>query len=288
MKLTQDNSRTKGIVAGIDVGTVLHRPTSGVCRSGGNGFSLTHTFIDRLSRKQALEPFDRFDVIAVDGPVLPIDVLDYRIRPVEKLYLWGAFHRRCKAGETTHGIGAAVRRGGCDTAVQFADTAQQADCDIAIPRVQRERNVVEAFPNCFMGVMLPDDCFRNPIPRLSRGEKFGWLLERWRANRIFVRLRNLLTWNDDRFWREIEFNTHHEEQAGLVCALTAICALREKYVAVGEQGTGYFFLPPWRTWAPWAKDGLRRNLRDRRLRIHTDRVEIWINGKTINVAPPLQ
>lgn len=64
-------------VAGIDVGLTLKDPTSGICRSGNRGLLVRHTYIDKLSRSSQFETEERFDVLAIDAPVLQIDHLDY-------------------------------------------------------------------------------------------------------------------------------------------------------------------------------------------------------------------
>jgi hypothetical protein len=58
-----------------------------------------------------------------------------------------------------------------------------------------------------------------------------------------------------------------------VCALTALCVLRGKYVAVGEKEGGYFFLPPWSMWADWARGAL-----DTQRTKGEPTVDVWING----------
>jgi hypothetical protein len=57
-------------VAGIDVGLTLIDRTSGVCRTVDQGEVLGHTYIDRLSRLQALGGDETsFDVLAIDAPL---------------------------------------------------------------------------------------------------------------------------------------------------------------------------------------------------------------------------
>lgn len=273
-----------GSLVGIDVGLVLHTPTSGLCRTGDCGFQVTHSYIDKLSRQAALSIPDQIDLLAVDGPVLPAGQLDYATRPVEKALLWGVFQRRCAVGETRRGIGAALRRGGCDTATQFARRTTGSDCETTYPQIQAELHVVEAFPNAFLGVMLPDDQYPDPMPKLKRGGKFEWLLERWRRQGCVQALQTALNWDEPDFWSELSTNSHHEEQAGLICALTAVCVYRGSYVAVGEPIGGYLFLPPWNMWADWAKQGIGRNRTDRRL---TRPVEVWIDGTRYGNDQPL-
>lgn len=260
---------------GIDVGLVLHSPTSGLCRTGTCGFQVTHSFIDKISRQVALEVPDLIDVLAIDGPVLPCGHLDYEVRPVEKALLWGPFQRRCAVGETRRGIGAALRRGGCDTALQFAERTSGSGTTTDYPQIQAGLHVVEAFPNAFLGVMLSDSDYPNPMPRLKRGGKFEWLLERARDGQFLRRLRDELGWDEPALWSELHSNTHHEEQAGLICALSAVCVHRNRYVAVGEPIGGYIFLPPWDLWAEWARKAVAKNRQDKRL---TRSVDVWIDG----------
>lgn len=269
---------------GIDVGLVLHSPTSGLCRTGDCGFAATHSFLDKLSRQASLKMPARVDLLAIDGPVLPAGQLDYDLRPVEKIFLWNVFRRRCSVGETRRGIGAALRRGGCDTALQFASRTSNSICTTTYPQIQKGLHVIEAFPNAFLGVMLPDAQYPNPMPTLRRGGKFEWLLASWRQLGCVQRLQKTLAWTEPALWAELQTNTHHEEQAGLVCALTAVCVLKNTYVAVGEPQGGYLFLPPWSLWSDWAKNGVCRNRIDRRL---PRPVDVWIDGVKYSSNQPL-
>ena len=78
-------------IAGIDVGLTLVDRTSGVSRTGDAGEVLTHTYIDRLSRAEALGGEISLEVLAIDAPVLPRHELHYRARACEKVFVWGAF-----------------------------------------------------------------------------------------------------------------------------------------------------------------------------------------------------
>jgi predicted nuclease with RNAse H fold len=270
-------------VAGIDVGLTLIDRTSGVCRTGDDGEVIAHTYIDRLSRVQELGRAIFFDVLAIDAPVLLKHELHYRPRACEKMFIWGAFQRRCKCGETqVSGTGQALRRAGIDTAHAFADDVATSDCVRAFPRVFGDHNIVEAFPNAFIGITLPEQTFGST---LARGAKFDWLYDRWLESGVPGRLKGLLGWDRETFWRAIEDNSHHDERAALVCALTALCVLRGTYVAVGEPSGGYFFLPPWETWAEWARTAVNQNRIDRRLPAP---VEIWISGNRFTTERALQ
>src|SRR6056297_3415147 len=246
-------------LVGIDVGLVLHRATSGLCRTGSDGFSVARSYTDQLSRQSAIEIPEQIDLLAIDGPVLPTNQIDYRIRPTEKALLWNVFRRRCAVGETCRGIGAALRRGGCDTARQFGDRTANSNCQTTYPQIQAHRHVIEAFPNAFMGVMLDDAPYMESMPRLKRGGRFEWLLSTWRKNAAVQQLKTRLQWDEPELWKELASNGDHEEQAALVCALTAVCVYRNAYVAVGEPIGGYLFLPPWELWAEWAIKGIDHN-----------------------------
>ncbi|MEQ8848159.1 hypothetical protein [Botrimarina sp.] len=271
------------IVLGIDVGLVLHRPTSGVCLSGEGRFAVGHACADKLSRAAVIGPVERVDVVAIDGPVLPRGSLHFGVRPVEKVFCWKPFIGRASVGETRHGIGAALRRGGCDTAEQFGELTSGSPCATPYPRVQQGRHLVEAFPNALLGLMLPEADF-DEQPKHRRGGRFDWLLRAWRERRGDKRLRRAIGWDDAALWREIGSNTHHEEQAGLLCAATAACVVQNRYTAVGEPQGGYLFFPPWELWAPWAKEGLGRNRDDPRL---PRPVDVWIDGERFAAAEPL-
>lgn len=88
-------------------------------------------------------------------------------------------------------------------------------------------------------------------------------------------MKAVLDWDREAFWLAVIENKHHDERAALVCALTTLCVLRGLYVAVGEPSGGYFFLPPWDSWAEWARDALKRSRVDRRL---PAQIDICIDG----------
>jgi hypothetical protein len=269
-------------VAGIDVGLTLVGRTSGVCRTGLSGEVVTHTYIDRLSRSAALGRNLRFSVLAIDGPVLPEGQLHYLPRPCEKVFVWGAFQKRCKCGESqVSGTGQALRRAGIETAHAFAAEVSSDSCGRDFPRVFGAHNVVEAFPNAFLGISLPETAFESTP---ARGEKFDWLYDEWIRHQIPAQLRATVAWDRDGFWQAILVNKHHDERAALVCAVTGICVLRGSYVAVGEASGGYFFLPPWNTWAPWARCAINSNRADRRL---PKPVDVWIDGTRYGASDKL-
>ncbi len=260
---------------GIDVGLTLKDPTSGICSTGDAGFVLTHTFIDKRSRVTALPSGGKWDVLAIDGPVLAPGPVHYQLRGVECLFAWGTFQTRCKPGfSQVARTGQGLRRGGCDTAEQFEQETLGNGLRREIPRVYPGKNIVEAFPNAFLGILL-DDMIYEGVPELQRGEKFSWLLEGFRA-RTMSAIKQHLNWPHEGFWRALAENNQHDEQAGLVCALTAICVWQGSYTAVGDPHGGYFFLPPWQLWQQWAKDAL--NVNRARLERAGNTAQVWIDG----------
>jgi hypothetical protein len=268
-------------IAGIDSGLTLKDATSGVCRTGAGGFALGHTYIDKLSRMQLLSPLKRFDCLGVDAPVLPKGVLHYTPRPVESLFMCGAFQTRCKPGAShVTGTGQALRRAGCDAAVQFeAETA--ATAPVNYPRIQQGQNVVEAFPNAFLGVMLPSEVI--DAAAAGRGEKTDTFFALCVQRGVFAALEQHLAWLDPPFWASFPVTTHHDDLAALVCAATAVCAYTGKYVAVGEPSGGYFFFPPWPLWQRWARVALAGERRRAEFRA----VRVWIDGREFDAASSL-
>lgn len=260
-------------VAGIDVGLTLVHPTSGVCRTGPSGEVVAHTYADRLSRVAVLGQAPALSVVAIDAPLLPQQELHYDIRLVEKVFVWGAFQGRCKPGEShVKGTGQALRRAGAETARSLDGASLRQALPRPFPRVFDQLNIVEAFPNGVLGVSLDESVFRD-CPQ--RNEKFDWLYERWLSQGTLARLQSILNWPREAFWEAAASNNQHDERAAIVCAMTAICVLRGSYVAVGEPNTGFFFLPPWAIWQPWARSALRANRVDARL---ARPVEVWIDG----------
>jgi hypothetical protein len=46
-------------------------------------------------------------------------------------------------------------------------------------------------------------------------------------------------------------------QAALICLLTAALADKGTAAIIGEPEGGWFWLPPWTLWQPWATQGLK-------------------------------
>ena len=114
---------------------------------------------------------------------------------------------------------------------------------------------MEAFPNAFLGVLMPE-VELLAAPKLKRGRRFDWLYEQvakqgsW--NRCCQRPLDL----PDVVWHRLRSETNHELRAALICLLTAALAKKGSATIIGEIEGGWFWLPPWSLWEPWAKEGL--------------------------------
>ena len=60
----------------------------------------------------------------------------------------------------------------------------------------------------------------------------------------------------DVVWRRLRSETDHDLRAAIICLLTAALADKGMAAVIGESEGGWFWLPPWSLWEPWAKEGL--------------------------------
>lgn len=239
-------------LAGLDVGLALERRTSGIativerqidlCRCRGGAHACAPIL--------AAGPFQ---VIAIDGPIVPADSDPRSARAVERLFASGLFQRRCKPGFShVRGTGRRLRTAAGSAADRLTAAAPLANASPAFPRV-RPGGIVEAFPNAFLGVCLDDRCYAS-MPALRRGEKFDWLYDQWVREELVARLP--LPGELEELPRVFARTSNHDERAALVCVLTALLTARGTFTAVGNEAQGWFFLPPWEAWQPWAKDAI--------------------------------
>ena len=254
---------------GIDVGFSATRRTTGVAALGHGGLPLTHLHRNQLEQRLR-EPNVTFMAAAVDGPVLAAD--DDQLRACEHLFCFGLFGRRCRPGLSHRGAGIQFRTAGSEVAGQVFAHTSNANLCVAFLRVL-PCNVVEAFPNAFLAVCLPEEVHAK-TPRLRRGQRSDWLYERWVEQGTLKEVLAAI----DLAWPEGAAQcfcgvTNHDERAAVICLLTAAVVASGSYVAVGEQVGGYFFLPPWKLWEAWAKIELDLQ------RCRLEGVEVWIDGR---------
>ncbi len=192
-----------------------------------------------------------FDCIAVDGPLVPHGTPPSLCRPVEQALGGGGFARRCKAAFShVPGTGRLLREHAGAAADRLLAAAPQPT---RVPAVRAAPGIIEAFPNAYLGVCLPDSVHAAQPP-LRRGRKFDWLYDRWLAPEHAGLL--------DRLGlpaclpAAMPGTRDHDERAALICLMTAHGALAGRVTTLGEPVGGWITLPPLDCWANWAQDAL--------------------------------
>lgn len=240
---------------GVDVGFSKTRPTTGIAWSNAGKFAAARTHSDWERRSRHLPPGTQFAVVAIDGPLVPHGTDDSLDRLCERLFIRGAFQTRCKPGLSNHGYGRDLRRAASQTAEQFLHLSLPNE---AIDKAIRPgTSIIEAFPNAFLGVLLPEARFA--LPAAGKRKKFDWLYDHAVEIGVFSLLFQSLDWLNQRLLDAIVIEKDHEKRAAWICLLTAACAATRKSEVVGDDQGGWFWLPQSDLWAPWARDALERN-----------------------------
>jgi hypothetical protein len=264
---------------GFDIGFSEKRRTSGVARLRGTILSCSRATSEWNCRARVLGD-GIADMTAIDGPVLKN--IDHPKRLCETVFSCGSFSRRCKpAFSHVPGTGRKFRVAGKEITERLANLTHGQNTVCAFPMISKGKNLVEAFPNAFLGVLVSDSCFKE-MPTLRRGKKFDWLYDQCCRSHVFravvdhVGLGSLPT-----ILTDIEANRDHEKRAALVCLLTAAGVMGGRYTAVGDDEGGYFFLPPFALWEDWARHELEiQRKRDRM-------VTVWVNGELFGASDNL-
>jgi predicted nuclease with RNAse H fold len=239
---------------GIDVGYSLARPTTGVAWSDKGKFGVAKTHTDWERRQQHIPAVSKFTVIAIDGPLVPIGSPESLDRLCERLFIRGAFQSRCKPGLSHHGFGRDLRRAAAETTAQVLYLAGP---NINIEKAIRGgTSIVEAFPNAFLGVLLPEARYASTA---GKRKKFDWLYDHAVDAGVFDEVMTTLDWNNAHLLQAIMVERDHKKLAAYVCLLTAACAASSKSEVVGDEHGGWFWLPPVELWAGWARDALAKN-----------------------------
>ena len=237
---------------GVDVGFSNKRPTTGFAiYENGKLQKLCRIHSGPAARASVLHGFSSFDVVAIDGPILPHDADPAAPRIAESLLSRGLFQRRCKPAASHFGLGLILREATRPFVEELGLRAKPANESFGNNQVVQEKALVEAFPNSFLGVLLDDGHYRTGR-RLKRGQKFDWLYEQALQAEVFDRLLKNLEWNDDCLLGFLETETDHEKRAALICLLTAAFAFKGSAQYVGDKTGGWICLPPKRLWAAWA------------------------------------
>jgi hypothetical protein len=97
----------------------------------------------------------------------------------------------------------------------------------AVPRIRSGKNIFEAFPNAFLGVLLAAEGF-DDMPPLRRGAKFDWLFEMCcRATRISDVVDSIGLPEIKEVLPTIETNTETRSESGIgLSAHCCVCCCR--------------------------------------------------------------
>ncbi|KWV47698.1 hypothetical protein AS026_13045 [Rhizobium altiplani] len=243
------------VLLGIDVGFSRSRPTTGIAWSKGGAFKATKTYTDWQRRSQHIPSATTFAVIAIDGPLVPLGSADSLERLCERIFIRGSFQVRCKPGLSHHGYGRDLRRAAAETAEQVVHLAAR---NTVVERTVRiGASIIEAFPNAFLGVLLPEARFA--MPAAGKRKKFDWLYDHAVDSGVLENLFHTIGWQNLKLVGTVLAERDHEKRAAWICLLTAACVAAGKSEVVGDELGGWFWLPPTYLWAQWAHDALARN-----------------------------
>jgi len=222
-------------IVGLDIGYSESKRTNAMALLRDGALTVKDPMFPS-ERDEMLRSLDTVDVIAIDAPIVPRGTPEDFVRTCEHVFTRGSFQRRCKPGMShVRGTGRLFRAEGR----RAADVAESV-----------AMKVVEAFPNAFLGVVLPEDAFANP-PKLRRGGKFDWLYDEWRRRGLFRRVVAAARLPEG-IAIACEIESNHDRRAALVCLLTAAFAAQQSCTIVGQPDDG-FFLPRFELWEPWAR-----------------------------------
>lgn len=247
---TRCDNHNRMHLIGLDIGFSQSRRTNALAELRGGELRVVKLSV--TERDTELRKLRYIDVIAIDAPIVPSECSTDSPRLVEQLFSRGVFQKRCKPGAShVPGTGHLLREHGTRVAAAVA-IASRWDTALSFPTVLPACGIVEAFPNAFLGVALPDEVYTS-VPKLKRGRKFDWLYDQWIARDLFSRavMRCGLPLDVTTM---LHTERDHEKRAALICLLTAAFAATGQAVAIGDRDTGYFFMPDIEFWAPWAMD----------------------------------
>ena len=237
-------------LVGVDIGYSKRRRSNGIAVFR-DGKIVRAKRLHVRERDTALRELRDIDVVAIDAPLLPPGTEDTLPRHCEHVFSCGVFQRRCKPGMShVRGTGQQLRAHGRQAVEQLLVARSFRPSTHPLQRVWPDAPIVEAFPNAFLGVIVPDSDYRTATTS-KRGRKFDWLYERWIKHRFFQRIVTAAGLPED-VAAICEAADDHDIRAALVCLLTAAFAANGTAVAVGQDVDGYFFLPPRHLWAGWA------------------------------------
>lgn len=247
------------MLLGLDVGFSKNRKSTGIAWLDENGsFGVARCGSERDDRLEAIPIGCGIALAALDGPLVPDGPLRMTVkRTAESQLSRGAFQRRCKPGSSHCGRGKDLRAAAHKTLGHIECRLEQRKGEVVAPFPFADKPVVEAFPNAFLGVMLPEACFPEP-GKLKPGKKFDHLYCCAVRCGVFDRLARTLAGLPKPLVEAINAETDHEKRAAYVCLLTAASTKQGKVTPVGDAATGWITLPPIDIWARWAQNEMAR------------------------------
>jgi hypothetical protein len=240
---------------GVDVGFAKDARSTGLAWRVNGVIGACRTGSAWSARSLSLPAGVTFDLAALDAPLVPAGP-GIPIRGCEAAFYRGAFWNRCRPGMSHHGRGLELRRAGEIASAQFTAVlhGKEISAGAAVPGVP----VVEAFPNTFLGVLLPERVYA-PCTKI-KGAKSDWLYQACVAEGVFVRLVEALGWPLAPTVDRLASERNHDIRAALICLLTAGFASAGTAAVVGDAQGGWFWLPPVDLWADWAVAAIKENV----------------------------
>ena len=228
---------------GIDVGFTNSGATTGLClitvEQNCLRWECRNSTTDEGERLQDLNSLitdpQVLNGAGIDGPLHPEGEPLTHYRAAEALLTGGTnyvFKTRCQPARTPN----------CQDLHRHA----RALAHLVLER-QPAARIVEAFPDAFLAFLLADADFQN----LPDGEPGGKKSDRyWQAAVTNSYLQALIGHLGLALQpaQPLDSIMDTDRRAAFVCALTALCVSRGKYVAVGDPTYGDFHLPPAEVW----------------------------------------
>lgn len=249
---------------GVDVGFSKKGKTTGLAWRVGGVIGSCRTGSVWTARGAALPAGVVFDLAAFDAPLVPAG-LGIPRRGCEAVFYRGAFWNRCRPGLSHHGRGLDLRRAGATAAEQFVAVVG-SEYQLMSAAVAGYA-MVEAFPNTFLSVLLPEALLERLSPGRSKSDR---LYEACLVEGVFNPLIDDLGWPVGETVAKLAAERDHDIRAAYVCLLTAGVAHAGTATVVGDNIGGWFWLPPIGLWADWARAAVSLTLFDARRRGYLD------------------
>jgi hypothetical protein len=268
---------------GIDTGWSVNGDTTGLCLITLDQNRIRWKCCNTGSRedrrredlKKLIERGTILNAVGIDGQLTwGLKLIDH-YRAADALLTDGAFNTRFTTqatdGRNDHSFGPDLHRHTTRLAKLVLKLSIEGCLNLVYadhPDPLHEYRIVEAFPSAFLAFLLPDEDFQTIQ---GRGAYAFWesVVDRGYLSALIQLLLPEFQLGDlDVHLRQIENQGRdgHRRDA-FVCALTAMCVAKNKYVAVGDPEYGDIMLPPRNAWGydatgqhRWAETALRNNV----------------------------